>query len=92
MGETLPGELVRHFQEYLAASHGDLYFGVFTTTGKLHLSFRDGRLPGDIPLQIVRTYDSGKLDAFGFSAGWTLNYNKKMTKKGCGSKHQWGTI
>ncbi len=79
-GRNLPGELVRHFRQYLAARHGDPYFGVFTTTGKLHLSYRDGRLPGDIPLQIVRTYDSGSFGALGFSAGWTLNYFKSIQK------------
>jgi len=79
-GRNLPGELVNHFQEYLSASHGDLYSGVFTTTGKLHLSFVDGRLPGDIPLQIVRTFDSGNSLAEGFSAGWSLNYFKCIVK------------
>jgi len=79
-GRNLPGELVNHFQEYLSASHGDLYSGVFTTTGKLHLSFVDGRLPGDIPLQIVRTFDSGNSLAEGFSAGWSLNYLKCIVK------------
>ena len=79
-GRNTPGELVGHFQEYLSAEHGDLSFGVFTTTGRLHLSYQDGYLPGDIPLRIVRTYDSGSLDVFGFSTGWSINYLKKIEK------------
>ena len=33
-GRNLPGELVTHFTEYVWDGHGDLYFGVFTTSGK----------------------------------------------------------
>ncbi|MBN1593206.1 MAG: hypothetical protein JW941_08195, partial [Candidatus Coatesbacteria bacterium] len=79
-GRNLPGELVRHFTEYIPAAFGDLYFGVFTTTGKLHLKYYDASLPGDIALRIVRTYDSGNSSSGGFSTGWTLNYCKRIEK------------